>query len=248
MHVCYSHSPMRYAWDQFDAYFGPDQVGKARSRLLRPVLARWPGGTPPRQAGSDRYLANSQYVAGRIRRYYNRGSTVVYPPVDTDFYRPATGRHHRPFPGRVGARPLQADTRHRRLPAGWRPAQDCRATGPEEARLRGIGRAVVEFLGWSDEEIARLYRRTAAVLCPARRLRHRAGGGPGLRHGRWWRSPTAARSRPFRTASPACSSPTCSVEAFADGLARLVATFDPVAIRRHAEQFSRTASSAVPPS
>ena len=39
VHVCYCHSPMRYAWDQFDAYFGPDQVGALGSRLLRPVMA-----------------------------------------------------------------------------------------------------------------------------------------------------------------------------------------------------------------
>src|SRR5688572_17041994 len=39
-HICYCHSPMRYAWDQFDSYFGPDQVGAVRSKLLRPVLAR----------------------------------------------------------------------------------------------------------------------------------------------------------------------------------------------------------------
>jgi hypothetical protein len=40
VHVCYCHSPMRYGWDQFDSYFGPAQVGAARSRLLRPILAR----------------------------------------------------------------------------------------------------------------------------------------------------------------------------------------------------------------
>ena len=91
-HVCYCHSPMRYAWDQFPAYFGPEQVGPLRSRLLRPVmarLARWDAATAGRV---DRFLANSQYVAGRIRRYYNRGSTVVYPPVDTAFYRASAGR------------------------------------------------------------------------------------------------------------------------------------------------------------
>ena len=79
---------MRYAWDQFDAYFGPAQVGPVTSRLMRPVmrrLARWDQATAGRV---DRFLANSQYVAGRISRYYNRGSTIVYPPVDTDFYTP----------------------------------------------------------------------------------------------------------------------------------------------------------------
>ena len=40
-HICYCHSPMRYAWDQFDAYFGPERVGAVASRwLYRPVLAR----------------------------------------------------------------------------------------------------------------------------------------------------------------------------------------------------------------
>ena len=91
-HICYCHSPMRYAWDQFDSYFGPAQVGETRSKLLRPVLARlarWDRDTAGRV---DRYVANSHYVAGRIRRYYNHGSTVVYPPIDTDFYRPDPAR------------------------------------------------------------------------------------------------------------------------------------------------------------
>jgi hypothetical protein len=39
-HICYCHSPMRYAWDQFNAYFGPDIVGPAQSRWFRPVMAR----------------------------------------------------------------------------------------------------------------------------------------------------------------------------------------------------------------
>ena len=50
-------------------------------------LARWDRDTAGR---ADRYVAISHYVAGRIRRYYNREATVVYPPVDTDFFSPAT--------------------------------------------------------------------------------------------------------------------------------------------------------------
>ena len=95
-HICYCHSPMRYAWDQFDAYFGPERLGKVGSRLMRPVmagLARWDRDTAYR---ADRYVAISHYVAGRIRRYYNREATVVYPPVDTEFFHPDSavpGRH-----------------------------------------------------------------------------------------------------------------------------------------------------------
>src|SRR5262245_13792181 len=69
-HLCYCLTPMRYAWDQFDAYFGPERLGTTGSRLMRPVmarLARWDRDTAGRV---DRYVAISHYVAGRIRRYY----------------------------------------------------------------------------------------------------------------------------------------------------------------------------------
>ena len=83
-HLCYCLTPMRYAWDQFDAYFGPERLGGAGSRLMRTVMgrmARWDRDTADR---ADRYVAISHYVAGRIGRYYNREATVVYPPVDTE--------------------------------------------------------------------------------------------------------------------------------------------------------------------
>src|SRR5438132_14425192 len=59
---------------------------------MRPVmarLARWDRDTAGRP---DRYVAISHYVAGRIARYYNREATVVYPPVDTDFFHPDASR------------------------------------------------------------------------------------------------------------------------------------------------------------
>src|SRR6476661_10117022 len=87
-HLCYCLTPMRYAWDQFDAYFGPERVGPRKSALLRPILAwlaRWDRATAHRV---DRYVAISHYVAGRIGRYYNREASVVYPPVNTQFFRP----------------------------------------------------------------------------------------------------------------------------------------------------------------
>ena len=132
---------MRYAWDQFDAYFGPEQVGRLRSRLLRPVLARlarWDAATAGRV---DRFVANSQYVAGRIRRYYNRGSTVVYPPVDTAFYRPADSTAARPANRRFLV--VSALVPYKRIDVA---IEACRLAGaplrivgrgPEEARLRG---------------------------------------------------------------------------------------------------------------
>jgi glycosyltransferase involved in cell wall biosynthesis len=94
-HICYCLTPMRYAWDQFDAYFGPQRIGRIGSRVMRPVMdrmARWDRDTASRP---DRYVAISHYVAGRIARYYNREATVVYPPVDTNFFSPDDSRPER---------------------------------------------------------------------------------------------------------------------------------------------------------
>src|SRR4051812_31392998 len=171
VHVCYCHSPMRYAWDQFGAYFGPKQVGPLKSRLLRPMmarLARWDAATATRV---DRFVANSRYVAGRIGRYYNRRSTVVYPPVNTAFYRPndspASEGGDRSF------LVVSALVPYKRIDIA---IEACRLAGvplrivgrgPEEARLRALAGADVEFLGWrTDEEIRDLYGPAAAVLLP----------------------------------------------------------------------------------
>jgi glycosyltransferase involved in cell wall biosynthesis len=169
VHLCYCHSPMRYAWDQFGAYFGPDQVGHAAHRLLRPAmarLARWDAATAGRV---DRFLANSQYVAGRIRRYYNRESTVVYPPVDTEFFRPEGGSV-----SRSGALIVSALVPYKRVQLA---IDACRVAGlrltivghgPEEAKLRASAAdSEVRFLGWrSDDEIRELYRTSEVVLLP----------------------------------------------------------------------------------
>ena len=185
VHVSYCHSPMRYAWDQFGAYFGPAEVGALRSRLLRPVmagLARWDRATAGRV---DSFVANSHYVAERIRRYYNRESTVVYPPVDTAFYGPSDDRRA----ARSGFLVVSALVPYKRLDVAIDACRRIGApltivgTGPERARLEALAGSDVTFLGWrSNEEIRELYRQSAGDA-PARRrgLRHGSGRGTGVR-------------------------------------------------------------------
>jgi len=83
-HVCYCHSPMRYVWDMYDEYYaGASWGGKAAMRLFRDYLRR----EDVRSAESvDRFVANSRFVAERIRRIYQRDADVVYPPVDVEFF------------------------------------------------------------------------------------------------------------------------------------------------------------------
>ena len=88
IHVCYCHTPMRWAWS-FESYSAREQMGAAK-RLLLPHLVRglrqWDIGAS-RQP--DHFIANSQTVAERIRRAYGRIAEVIHPPIDFDRFRPA---------------------------------------------------------------------------------------------------------------------------------------------------------------
>jgi len=172
VHVCYCHSPMRYAWDQFPAYFGPARVGALASAVLRPVmawLARWDAATAPRVT---QFAANSRYVAGRIARYYNREAAVLYPPVDTDFFTPGTHDGARGEHAATSGTALvvSALVPYKRIDiaiaaatrAGWQLT--IVGTGPDERRLKAMAGPSVTFLGSIDAETLRAHYRDADAL------------------------------------------------------------------------------------
>ena len=168
-HLCYCHSPMRYAWDQFDAYFGPARVGAIASRwLYRPVLARlarWDAATAGRV---HRFVANSGHVAARIRRYYNREATIVYPPVDTVFFQPDLRSRRESLSDRVRIRPLQT-SRHRDRGVSSCGREHCEssATDPIASGSNASAGSDVTFLGQlTDEQVRDEYRRARALIMP----------------------------------------------------------------------------------
>ena len=92
LHVCYCYSPMRYAWDLHHQYLRETGLNRGiRGFIAQTVLhymRMWDYIAANRV---DHYLAISRYVAGRIRKTYNREATVIYPPVDTDTFVPLEG-------------------------------------------------------------------------------------------------------------------------------------------------------------
>jgi glycosyltransferase involved in cell wall biosynthesis len=244
-HLCYCLTPMRYAWDQFDAYFGPERIGRGASLVMRHImagLARWDRDTAGR---ADRYVAISHYVAGRIRRYYNREATVVYPPVDTEFFSPAST----PTTGSRYALVVSALVPYKRVALAIEACRLARVPlkiagdGPERPRLERAAGSDVTFLGRrSDEEIRELYRGAAVALLPGEEdfgivpVEAQACGRPVVALGRGGAVETVvANETGFLVDDP-------SAPAFADAIARAIdrnARFDSVAIRRHAERFSR---------
>lgn len=242
-HLCYCHSPMRYAWDQFDAYFGEKRVGRLATLGLRRYmrrLARWDAETAARV---DHFVANSRHVAGRIRRYYNRVASIVHPPVDTAFFT-AEGRSSDNYLLAVSAL-----VPYKRLDLAIAAAQAAGlplkivGRGPELARLRRLAGPRVEFLGsLSDEEIRELYRHAAAALLPGEEdfgmvpVEAQACGCPAV---------ALARGGALETVIDGITGvlvPESSVPAFADGLRRVrELRVDVAALRAHAERFSKDA-------
>ncbi len=82
LHVCYCHTPMRYAWDE--SLLEGEEIGRA-TRLALPLMLRRLRRQDVQGASSpDVFVANSHNVADRIRRYYGRTAEVVNPPVEVD--------------------------------------------------------------------------------------------------------------------------------------------------------------------
>lgn len=239
-HLCYCFTPMRYAWDQFDAYFGSERLGTLGSAVMRPVmrrLARWDKETADR---ADRYVAISHYVAGRVDRYYNRVASVVYPPVDTDFYRPDDSTPE-PF-----ALIVSALVPYKRIElaidACARASVPLKivGNGPERAALERYANGRAEFLGrLSDDDVRTMYRRASVALLPGEEdfgivpLEAMACGRPVVALGRGGALETVPPGTGILVDD-------MSVDAFADAVDRAVHTpFDRSTIRRHAEQFGR---------
>jgi glycosyltransferase involved in cell wall biosynthesis len=90
VHLCYCHNPFRYAWNELDSTLaGRDLLTRTALRSLFKRWRVWDRGAARRV---DRYLTNSRTTRGRIKAYFERDSTVLYPPVET----------RRFSPGRVG--------------------------------------------------------------------------------------------------------------------------------------------------
>ena len=86
VHICYCHSPVRYAWDLEKEYLA--SMPWLKRLIAKPVLKyirKWDISTTERV---DLFIANSKNVAGRIKRIYHRDSVVIHPPVDTENFTP----------------------------------------------------------------------------------------------------------------------------------------------------------------
>src|SRR5205085_10471272 len=144
-HICYCHSPARFAWMYHD-YIAQMALGRIQRALLPTVvtpLRVWDYAAAQRV---DAFLANSRNTARRIAKFYRRSATVLHPPIDVSAYQPATTRE--PY-FLVLARLLA----YKRIDVAIAAFNSLRrpllvvGDGPDAARLRSLAGPTVRFTG-----------------------------------------------------------------------------------------------------
>jgi glycosyltransferase involved in cell wall biosynthesis len=239
LHIDYCLTPTRYVWD-YEIYAAREGLGRLANLMLRPMirwLQRW-----DRLAadGVDHFITISREVQARVARYYKRDSTIIYPPVHTDRYRPSLD-----LPGDY----LLVISRlipYKRIDLAVRACSELGlpliigGEGRDRAALEAIAGPTVRFLGRvTDEELGNLLAHCRAFIFPGYEdfgispVEAQAAGRPVIAYAAGGALDTVKDGETglfFHEQTP---------EALADAIRRLNSIdFDPVAIRCNAERFS----------
>lgn len=163
-HICYCHSPMRYAWNLTHEYLGdPGSLRHWIKALGLHYLRLWDYSASSRV---DYFVANSMTVRSRIRKYYRRDAPVIYPPCDIDFFTTESKiDDFYLFVGRLVSY-KRADVAIKAFSQNGRRLIVV-GEGPEENRLKSMATKNVELLGRiSDDQLAQLYASCKALVFP----------------------------------------------------------------------------------
>lgn len=166
IHICYCHTPPRYLWSDAASYVEALPTNRLIKRFLPFLLHRlrqWDYAAAQRV---DYFIANSRFVAERIRTYYDREATVIYPPVETKKFQVSNERgEYFLSMGRLSAYKrvdLVIQTFNRlRLPLL------IVGTGPDEKRLKAMAGPTIRFAGAVDDQIrAEILKKAKALIMP----------------------------------------------------------------------------------
>ena len=170
-HICYIHTPMRYIYDQFDAYFPRGSALRVAAKLIRPYLVWWDKSS---NKNVDLFVPNSSFVEKRIKKYYGEKiqTHIVKPfvdlqdfekfknqaPVKEDFYLMVTAF----APNKRVDLAIKAFN-ELKLPLKIIGSGSCE----EEARLKSLAGSTIEFLGnLSRQEVINYYAKAKAFIFP----------------------------------------------------------------------------------
>lgn len=238
LHICYCHSPMRYAWNMYAEYMQQLKWPmRPIARLLMHRIRLWDRASADRV---DRFIANSRTVERRIAKYYRRDALVLYPPVAVERFTP-TQEHDGTYLFVSRLVPYKrADLAIQVFNQLGKPLLIV-GGGPDESRLRALAGPSIKFVGRiSDSELDALYQSCRALIFPAEEdfgmvpVEAMAAGKPVVALGRGGASETVIDG----TTGVHFETPTAaSLKAAVERLETI--TFDATTIAAHAATFGK---------
>jgi glycosyltransferase involved in cell wall biosynthesis len=238
-HICYCLTPTRFVWD-YEAYIGREQVGGAARGLVRPFLGRLQRWEREAAERVDAFIAISREVQKRVRRLYDRGSAIVYPPVETGRFVPMPDGGYDDY-YLIVSRLVP----YKRIDLAVRAFTELglplwiSGSGRDRASLEALAGPNIRFLGRvPDEDMGRLMARCRAFVFPGLEdfgitpVQAMAAGRPVIAYaggGALDYVVDGVTGTFFHEQTP---------ESLSGAIRRLDETaFDPAAIRTHAEKF-----------
>lgn len=241
-HVCYCHSPIRYAWDWTNEYREENNIKGLKMLFYAPIIKyirEWDQISADRP---DAYIANSNNVKKRLKKYYKADSDVIYPPVEVDRFR-ASDSHSDYFLIVSTLAPYKKIDLAVQLFNKIGRKLVIIGDGQQRQYLEDIAGDNIEFLGFKNDETVKAYMENCrALIFPGEEdfgmtpVEAMACGKPVLAYGRGGctESVISGKTGEF------FFEPT--VESMEDGLARLLYNerfYKPHTIRRHSMNYSR---------
>ena len=165
-HICYCHTPTRYAWDDSHKYIRdfpfPEFIKKFIPYFMT-YIRTWDFQAAGRP---DTYISNSNFVSSRIKKYYKQDSVVVHPPVDISKF--SVSSENKDYFLMVGR--LLSYKRFDLAIATFSKTKiplKIIGDGPEKGKLEAMSAKNIEFLGaLDDESLKKYYQESKAVIFP----------------------------------------------------------------------------------
>ncbi|MEJ1221504.1 glycosyltransferase family 4 protein [Sediminicola sp. 1XM1-17] len=165
LHICYCHSPMRYAWDLYHQYLNEAGLDKGMKGIYaKYVLHKMRNWDIISSNRVDHFVANSEFIARRIFKVYRRESKVIYPPVDTESFKLERNKEDFYFTASRMVPYKKIDL----IVKAFNEMPDKKlvvaGTGPDFEKIKKLAKDNIEFLGFVSEEILKRYMQSAKAF------------------------------------------------------------------------------------
>ena len=244
LHICYCHTPIRYAWDLYHQYIREANLerglkGWIAKKILH-YIRLWDAGTANRV---DFYIANSNHVAKRIRKIYGRDADVIYPPVDICRFPLVHDKENYYLTASRFVPYKKIDLIVESFSQMPEKKLLVMGSGPDKEKIKALAAPNVEFLGYqSDENFAKYMQKAKAFVFAAEEdfgitiVEAQAAGTPVIAYTVGGASETVI---PGKTGilfeQQTCESLISAVNEFE----KYKGDFDPAEISSHAQKFDR---------